>query len=92
MSSVQAVQGAQPSAIASAADSRRQIARPPQAAKAESLVQEARETVAVTKAEAAKGDQQAIRKLAQSQAATTPQKAEPAPVPTHLGGNINTTV
>jgi hypothetical protein len=41
----------------------------------QSMAQEAMETAAQTKAEAAKGDQQAVRKLAQTQAA---QNAQPA--------------
>ena len=41
---------------------------------AKSLVQEATETPAQTKAEAAKGDQQAVRKLASEQAAQVAQQ------------------
>ena len=40
------------------------------------MAQEATETLAQTKAEAAKGDQQAIRKLAQEQAANNSQGAQ----------------
>jgi hypothetical protein len=40
------------------------------------MAQEATETLAQTKAEAAKGDQQAIRKLAQEQAANNTQSAQ----------------
>jgi hypothetical protein len=40
------------------------------------MAQEATETVAQTKAEAAKGDQQAIRKLAQQQSASNTQSAQ----------------
>jgi hypothetical protein len=43
------------------------------------MVQEATETAAVTKAEAAKGDQQAIRKLARQQAANNTQSANQPP-------------
>jgi hypothetical protein len=43
---------------------------------AESATQEALETAAVTKAEAAKGDAQALRKLARSEAAKNPQPVE----------------
>jgi hypothetical protein len=41
---------------------------------AKSLLQEATETPAQTKAEAAKGDQQAVRKLASEQAAQAPEE------------------
>ena len=40
------------------------------------MVQEATETAAQTKAEAAKGDQQAVRKLAQQQAANNAQSVQ----------------
>ena len=40
------------------------------------MVQEATETAAQTKAEAAKGDQQAVRKLAQEQAANNAQSVQ----------------
>jgi hypothetical protein len=40
---------------------------------ASSAVQEAKETPAQTKAEAAKGDQQAVRKLAQANQANPPE-------------------
>lgn len=40
-------------------------------------MQEATETAAVTKAEAAKGDQQAIRKLAAGQPQAAPRSASP---------------
>jgi hypothetical protein len=43
------------------------------------MVQEATETAAVTKTEAAKGDQQAIRKLARQQAANNTQSADQPP-------------
>jgi hypothetical protein len=43
-----------------------------------SMAQEAMETAAQTKAEAAKGDQQAIRKLA-AQAPSNAQSAQPPP-------------
>jgi hypothetical protein len=45
---------------------------------AQSSAQEALETAAQTKAEAAKGDQQAIRKLARMQAANNTQAAPQA--------------
>jgi hypothetical protein len=41
------------------------------------MAQEATETAAQTKAEAAKGDQQAMRKLAQQQSASNTQSAQP---------------
>jgi hypothetical protein len=44
----------------------------------QSSAQEALETAAQTKAEAAKGDQQAIRKLARAQAANPTQEAPQA--------------
>jgi hypothetical protein len=44
----------------------------------QSMAQEATETAAQTKAEAAKGDRQAIRKLAQEQAAHSAQNPPPA--------------
>ena len=43
------------------------------AAPVQNMVQEAQETSAQTKVEAAKGDQQAIRKLASQPAANNPQ-------------------
>ena len=43
-----------------------------------SIVQEAMETASQTKAEAAKGDKQAIRKLAQEQAAANTQGEQPS--------------
>jgi hypothetical protein len=43
-----------------------------------SSTQEALETAAQTKAEAAKGDQQAVRKLAREQSAQDTQTAQPA--------------
>ena len=43
---------------------------------AASVAQEAMETVAQSKAEAAKGDQQAVRKLARQQAAGNTQPAQ----------------
>ncbi len=70
MSSIQSVQGSGASALAA------QVAPKPQPAKPETAAQEAQETVAVTKAEARKGDQQAIRKMARSQPASKPQEAE----------------
>jgi hypothetical protein len=42
-----------------------------------SMVEETMETAAQTKAEAAKGDQQAVRKLAATQAANNTQSAQP---------------
>ncbi|HUZ07933.1 MAG TPA: hypothetical protein VMV89_10655 [Candidatus Paceibacterota bacterium] len=48
------------------------------------MAQEAMETIAETKAEAAKGDQQAIRNVAQRQVASHTQSAEP-PVNTGNG-------
>lgn len=52
--------------------------------------QEAMETAAVTKAEAAKGDQQAIRKLARQQAASNPQSAQqPAEFVNSARGTLN---
>jgi len=51
-------------------------------------VQEAMETIAQTKAEAAKGDPQAIQKLARMCAAQNPQSAGPPPAAT--GGRSRT--
>jgi hypothetical protein len=48
-----------------------------------SIAQEALETVAQTKAEAAKGDRQAIRKLAAEQAAGNTQTAQQPTVSTN---------
>jgi hypothetical protein len=48
------------------------------ASAAASAAQEAMETAAQTKAEALKGDQQAIRKLARQQAAHAAQTPQPA--------------
>ena len=68
-----------------------QAATKAQTAKTESATQEAQETVAITQAEARKGDQQAIRKLARLQA-SEPQQAEPvATPPAGTGKNINVT-
>ena len=55
---------------------------PSTAAAAESAAQEALETATVTKAEAAKGDQQAIRKLARAKAAQPAQTLQPRSVNT----------
>jgi hypothetical protein len=55
---------------------------------AKSLVQEATETPAQTKAEAAKGDQQAVRKLASEEAAQVGQ--QPASVVDSYRGKLNT--
>jgi len=70
-----------------AASSAAPVAPKKQAVKPETAAQEAQETAAVTKAEARKGDPQAIRRLAQSQAAKAP-KAESAPVPAKEGVNV----
>lgn len=72
MSSIQSVQGGSSAALVAA---QKQVApRAPSSAQ-ESAAQESQESPAVTRAEAAKGDQQAIRKLARQQ----PVKAEAAP-------------
>jgi|GEM_PF-3546189 len=87
MSSIQSVQGAGAAALATA-----QTVPKTQAGKAESAAHEAQETVAVTKAEARKGDPQAIRKMERVQSASEPQKAEPvATPPVGTGGKINVT-
>jgi hypothetical protein len=52
-----------------------------------SAAQEAAETPAVTKAEAAKGDQQAVRKLAAEQQQSAPPRVSPSGV----GKNIDLT-
>ena len=44
---------------------------------ANNMLQEAKETAAQTQAEAAKGDQQAVRKLASQQAANAARTAQP---------------
>ena len=54
---------------------------------AKNLVQEATETPAQTKAEAAKGDQQAVRKLSGEQAAQAAQ--QPAGVVDSYRGRLN---
>ncbi len=87
MSSIQGVQRVSSSDLLAA-----QAATKAPAAKTESAAQEAQETVAVTKAEAGKGDQQAIRKMTQLQVASGPKKTEPAATPpAGTGGNINMT-
>jgi hypothetical protein len=48
-------------------------------------LQEATETAAQTKAEAAKGDRQAIRKMARIQEAQGAESAAPAPAPAAAG-------
>jgi hypothetical protein len=54
------------------------------------MAQEATETVAQTKTEAAKGDQQAIRKLAQQQSASNTQSAQqPANVVDSTKGTLD---
>ncbi len=56
-------------------------------------VQEAKETAAITRAEAAKGDQQAIRKLAAQKQQQQQQSQAPKPVsPEGAGKTVNTTV
>ena len=77
VSSIQGVQGGSASAMAALA------AQKTQAVKQESPQQEALETAAVTKAEAGKGDQQAVRKLARAQ---TPPKVEATEVRQAKGG------
>jgi hypothetical protein len=54
---------------------------------AKSMVQEATETLTQTKAEAAKGDQQAVRKLASNQAAQAAK--QPATVVDSNRGRLN---
>lgn len=82
MSSIQSVQSSGTAALAAA-----KAAPKATAAKTESAAQEAQETMAVTQAEARKGDQQAIRRLAQSQATSIAKKTEPvAPSPDGGGG------
>jgi len=49
------------------------------------MLQEAKETAAQTQAEAAKGDQQAVRKLASQQAAHAAQTAQPPVVDSEKG-------
>jgi hypothetical protein len=51
--------------------------------------QEAMETAAATKAEAAKGDQQAIRKLASQSSANSPQNAPPANIADEINGRLD---
>ena len=54
--------------------------------------EEATETVVATRAEAAKGDRQAIRKLANQQAPINIQNAQPAPsVVNSSRGTVNAT-
>jgi hypothetical protein len=54
------------------------------------MAQEATETVAQTKAEAAKGDQQAIRKLSHQQSASNTQSAQqPANVVDSTKGQLD---
>ena len=55
---------------------------------AKSMVQEATETLTQTKAEAAKGDQQAVRKLASNQAAQAAR--QPPEVVDSNRGRLNT--
>ncbi len=56
----------------------------------QSMAQEAMETAAQTKAEAAKGDQQAVRKLASQTAAASSQSAPPpADVVDSARGRLN---
>jgi hypothetical protein len=57
-------------------------------ASVKSMAEEAVETVAQTKAEAAKGDQQAIRKLASTPAAANAQTAQPPAESTKGGLNV----
>lgn len=52
-----------------------------------SSAQEAQETAAVTKAEALKGDQQAVRKIALQAALQNPQSVEPPPVTNTIVNN-----
>jgi phosphatidylethanolamine-binding protein (PEBP) family uncharacterized protein len=54
-------------------------------ASVKSMVQEAMETAAQTKSEAAKGDQQAVRKLAQAQTANPAQSVQQPPENTKRG-------
>ena len=54
-----------------------------------SMAQEAMETAAATKAEAAKGDQQAIRKLASQSSANSPQNAPPANIADEINGRLD---
>ena len=58
-------------------------------ASVQNMAQEAMETAAQTKAEAVKGDQQAVRKLASTQAANNQQNAQqPAEKNTTQGLNL----
>ena len=83
MSGIQGVSAATPPPAAALTRS----APKTQAPAAESAQQEASESPAVTRTEAAKGDQQAIRRLANSQPSSTTQKAEVEPAK----GGINLT-
>ena len=57
-----------------------------------SMAEEATESAAATKAEAAKGDQQAIRKLAQQQSLNNTQTTQaPAEVVDSIKGRLDTT-
>lgn len=75
MSSIQGIQAASPAipvaAVTLKAPTRAQAVSP------ETPAQEAQETTSQTKTEAAKGDQQAARKLAQSTAGTAPTTKAP---------------
>jgi hypothetical protein len=54
------------------------------------MAEEATETAATTKAEATKGDQQAIRKLARQRAANNTQGAQqPANIAPNVRGGLN---
>lgn len=57
-------------------------------ASVKSMVQEAMETAAQTKSEAARGDQQAVRKLAQAQTANPAQITPQPPESTKRGLDI----
>jgi|GEM_PF-6948503 len=71
MSSIQGVQGSSASALAAAAELSRQPAPKAQAADSDNGAQESRESLATVKADARKGDQEDIQRLAQSQVSGT---------------------
>ncbi len=78
MSAIQGVSSN--SAIQAAANVSRQSPPKVQTSTAETAAQEATETTTVTKAEASKGDQQAIRRLAASQPTAATETAKPTAV------------
>lgn len=80
------IQGVSTAPVPPAAPLTRSSAAKAPDARTETAAQEANESLAVTRAEAEKGDRQAVRKL---KAAQAPVAVEPTEAPTLAGGRVD---